>query len=113
MILDPAKERENSTRAKLSLLLFQLGELFKDPPTVLDYYDWSDNIDYILGEINQLSSTAFNRLEDLVIEAQRRGKQHVDDIDADEAPSVIEHSSYLYFEQVSFITSEINSIKSL
>lgn len=97
--------------AKLNVLLFQLGELVKDLPTVLDYRDWKNNIDYVMREIHDISDIAYEKLDDLVTQIIQIGEDHVYLLDSDEAPNVIAHSSETYFKQVAYLTSEINSLK--
>ncbi len=92
-------------------LLFQLGEILKEPPTVIDCYDWLDTIDALMRQIRAISKEAHDKLDDLICEVQRRGQEHVRDIDANESPSQVARSADLYFEQVSYTNSEINDLK--
>ena len=107
------KSKDEATQTKLGLLLFQLGELAKDPPTTVDLYDWRFNLDHVMEEIKELAPDYHERLYDLVTAIQAQGEQHVTDIDAEEAPNVIAHSGQIYFEKVSILNSEINQLKSL
>ncbi|CCB89468.1 hypothetical protein [Simkania negevensis] len=100
-------------RAKLSVLLYQLGDQLKEPPTILDYQDWKNNVDYIMQEIRDISDAAYYKLDDLVTEVLRLGEEHVYEIDSDEPPNVVARSAELFYTQVSYVTSEINSLKSL
>jgi len=106
-----AMELNEEQRSKLNVLLFQLGDLLKEPPTILDVHDWKNNIDYVMQEIREISSEAYEKLDDLVTQVWRLGEQHVYEIDSDEPPNVVAHSAEKYFEQVSYVTSEINSLK--
>jgi len=103
--------KESDPHTKLNHYLFQLSELIKSPPTVLDYHDWKSNVDFVMQEIHDLSDRAYEELEDLVTQLKRLGEDHVFRIDADEPPDVISRSSELYFEQVSYLTSEMNRLK--
>jgi len=105
--------KDDATKAKLQVLFFQLNEILKDPPTILDFPEWKDNISYVMDQIKELSELVYNRLDDLVTELIRRGENHVSDLDVDAAPQQTERSAYKYFEQLAYIESEINSLKSL
>ena len=107
------KFRDDAAHTKLNLLLFQLSESVKIPPTIVDLYDWRYNVDYVMGQIKELAPDHYNRLDDLVTAVQLQGQNHITDIDADEAVNVIAHSSEHYFEKVSMLISEINHLKSL
>jgi len=98
---------------RLNLLLFQLGELVKDPPTALDIEDWKKNVEYVMQEIRDISDHVYDRLDDLVTEVVRIGEEHIHQIDMDEAPSVVARSGELYFTQIAYLNSEINMLKSL
>ena len=100
-------------RSKLNILLFQLGDQLKEPPTVLDYQDWKNNVDYIMEEIRDISDAAYGKLDDLVTEALRLGEEHMHEIDSDEPPNVVGRSAELFYTQVSYVTSEINNLKAL
>ncbi len=100
-------------RAKLNVLLFQLGDQLKEPPTILDYQDWKNNVDYIMQEIRDISDTAYHKLDDLVTEVLRLGEEHVAEIDSDEPPNIVARSAELFFMQVSYVNSEINNLKAL
>lgn len=104
-------EFNEEKRTKLNLLLFQLGEMVKDPPTVLDHYDWKNDLDYVMQEIRDISEEAYEKLYDIVLQVQRMGEEHIGDIDGDAAPNVTARSAELYFQQVAYLTSEINSLK--
>ncbi|NGX51497.1 MAG: hypothetical protein K1060chlam2_01363 [Chlamydiae bacterium] len=106
------QSKEEATKTKLQLLLYQLGELLNEPPTTLDLPDWRDNVTYIMEEIRDISELAFNHLEDLVAEVVRLGEVHVADLDEDAPPKQTERTGYDYFKQVGFVSSEINSLKS-
>ena len=54
-----------------------------------------------------------DRLDDLVREASRLANKHVMDLDRDAPPKDSEQSAMEYFEQIAFVASEINAIKSL
>jgi len=105
-------ELNEEQRSKLSVLLFQLGDQLKEPPTILDYQDWKNNVDYIMEEIRDISDEAYNKLDDLVTEVLRLGEEHMHEIDAEEPPNVLARSAELFYAQVSYVTSEINSLKS-
>ena len=96
---------------KLNALLYQLGEQVKDLPTLLDYHEWKNNLDYTMQEIRDISDKAYESLEDLVTQVCRIGEEHIYELDNDEPPSVTARSSELYFEQVAYITSEVNRLK--
>jgi hypothetical protein len=100
-------------RVRLNTLLFRLSEFLKSPPIVIDLYTWTDDVEGVMDEIQGVSSDAYERLDDLVVELLHRAEQHISDLDADEAPSVVEHDNNLYFEQVARINSEINFLKKL
>jgi len=102
-----------SEKVKLGLLLFELGELFKNPPITIDYFDWTDRVDHVMDEIGRVSVQVFERIEALVSLVVLKAKEHVDDIDGDAMGNEIEQSSIRYYEQVGFLTSEINTIKGL
>jgi hypothetical protein len=105
--------KDEAAKAKLQLLLFQLSEILNDPPTILDLADWRDNISHVMDQIKEVSELAYNRLEDLVVEVVRRGEVHVDDLDSEAPPNQSERTAHEYFAQVAFVTSEINSLKSI
>lgn len=105
MLDQPSKE-------KLAVLLFQLSEQLKSPPVIIDFYDWREDVEYTLKEIKELSPFAFERLDDLVSEAIRIAALHVSNMDRDASPKELEQSSMDYHEQVAFVLSEINSVKS-
>ena len=100
-------------RVKINTLLFRLSDLLKSPPIVIDLYTWTADVEQVMDEMQEISSDAYERLDDLVVELLRRAEQHISDLDADEAPSIIEHDNNLYFEQVAIINSEINFLKKL
>lgn len=106
------KPKDEAGETKLGLLLFQLGELVKDPPTTVDLYDWRYNIDHVMKEIKDLAPDYYEQLDDLVTAVQMEGERHVSDIDAEEAPNVIAHSGEHYFAKVAHLISEINRLKS-
>ena len=105
--------KDEATRQKLQLLIFQLSEIINDPPTILDLADWEDNIEHVMNEIKDVSEMAYDRLDDLVIEVVRRGEIHVKDVDDEVSPKQSEQTAHEYFQQVAFVTSEINSLKSI
>lgn len=95
-------------------LLSQIAEMLKEPPIIIDFYDWREDLEQMMREIHSLSPHIHDRLDDLVSEAIRLGALHVNDIDKEEiSPNEVEQSSINYYEQIAFINSEINSIKSL
>ena len=102
---------KDEKQIKLHALFFQLGEILKEPPTIIDCYDWIDNIDFLMQQIQAISEDVYSKLDDLVTEVQRCGKEHVHDIDTEASPSQISRSADLYFKQVSYINSEINNLK--
>ncbi|MCB1110784.1 MAG: hypothetical protein KDK64_07350 [Chlamydiia bacterium] len=104
---------DDASKEKLQLLLFQLGEQLKDPPIVIDMYDWRETVEIIMTEIQEVAPIIYEQLEDLVVGAMRLAERHVSDLDRDASPKEIEQSSMEYFEQVAFVTSEVNRIKSL
>ena len=95
------------------LLLYQLGELIKDPPVVIDYYGWLNDVDRSMKAIKKVDREAYDRLIDLVSELQRRAGDMIKDLDDEEIPSTIARDHSHYFEEASFITSEINSLKNV
>lgn len=105
--------QDEASKEKMQLLLFQLSELLKDPPIVINLPDWRESVEDVMEEINELSSYAHDRLQDLVIEGVRRVEVHVEDLDSDAAPNKTESSAHEYYAQVAFINSEINALKSL
>lgn len=105
--------RDEASKNKLSLLLYQLSELMKNPPIVVDFYDWRDSVEITMDDIQDVAPYAHERLQDLVIEVVRRAEIHVDDLDRDALPTDKERSMHDYFAQVGFVTSEINALKSL
>ncbi len=105
--------QDKAAKSKLQVLLFQLTELLKDPPIIINLPDWRDNVEGVLEEIGALSPDAYDRLQSLVAEAIRRAVAHVGDLDNEAAPNKTERSYNEYFTQVAFVTSEINAIKSL
>jgi len=104
---------DEASKEKLQLLLFQLGETLKDPPVVIDIYSWRDSVEVIMEEIQKVSPYAYNMLEDLITETVRIANIHVSDLDRNAPPNEIEQSSMKYFEQVAFVNSEINNLKSM
>lgn len=102
---------QDENNHKLNLFLCQLGELIKEPPTVLNYYDWKSNIDYLMQEIHDVSDATYEKFNDLVAQVMEVGEEHVYFVDSDEPPNVISRSMEQYFKQVSYLTSEINSLK--
>jgi len=104
---------DEASKKQFNTLLFQLGELLNDPPVVIGLYGWMDDVDEVMEKIQKLSPEAYDRLEDLVSEAVQRANQHVSDIDAEADPKVLEHDSNLYFEEIAFVSSEINNLKIL
>ncbi|MBF5058906.1 hypothetical protein [Candidatus Neptunochlamydia vexilliferae] len=104
---------DEAAKTKLQVLFFQLGELLKDPPDIMNLSDWRDNVEYALTEIHEISDSAYERLHMLAHEAINRAIIHVNHIDKDMPPDQLERSSAEYFEQVGFITSEINALKSM
>ncbi|QVL58336.1 MAG: hypothetical protein KFB93_04435 [Simkaniaceae bacterium] len=105
--------QDEASKEKMQLLLFQLVELLKDPPIVINLQDWRDSVEDVIDEIEELSSFAYDRLQDLVAEAIRRAEVHVRDLDSDVPPQQTEKSYHEYFAQVAFVSSEINALKSL
>ncbi len=105
--------QDEASKEKIQLLLFQLGELLKDPPIVINFLDWRDNVEDVMGEIKDLSPYVYDRLQDLIIEVARRAEVHVEDLDNEAVPNDTERSYHEYFAQAGFVASEINSIKSL
>lgn len=105
--------KDKATKAKLQLLLYQLGETLKDPPIMLDVIYWKDTVEETMKQIKMSSELAYNRLEDLVDEAVRRAEAHVIDLDNEDTGQELGRTSHEYFEQVAFVTSEINSLKSI
>lgn len=105
--------KDEATKQKLQVLLFQLGEIIKDPPTILDLSVWEDNIELVMDEIKEVCELAYDRLDDLVIEVIRRGEIHVKNVDEEMPPNEVEQTEHEYFQQVGFVTSEINSLKSI
>ncbi len=104
---------DEASKEKLQLLLFQLGEQLKDPPIIIDLYDWSDTVEIIMKDIQGVSPYVHDRLEDLVNDAVRLANKHVMDLDKDAPPKDSEQSSMEYFEQIAFVASEIHAIRSL
>lgn len=104
--------KDEPSKEKFRMLLFQLGEMLNDPPIVINFLDWRETIEDLMEEIEELSPFAFGRLDDLVTEALRRAGTHVEDLDSDAAPGQIEKSEHEYFAQVAFVASEINDLKS-
>ncbi|MEM8728258.1 MAG: hypothetical protein AAGE99_06165 [Chlamydiota bacterium] len=105
--------RDKASKEKMRLLLYQLGELLNDPPIVINLIDWSDSIEDIMDEIEDLSPFARNRLQGLITEVVRRAEVHVDALDSDALPTKTETSAQEYYAQVAFAHSEINALKSL
>ena len=105
--------KDEASREALEVLLFQLMELLKSPPVVLDLPDWRENVEDVMNKIKDLSEVAYENLEDLVIEAVRRAEVHVQDLDENTQPQQTERSAQEYFTQVGFVSSEINSLKSI
>ena len=104
---------DEASKIKLHLLLYQLSEHLKDPPVVIDLYDWRDNLDHLMEEIEELSPYAYQSLRDLVDQALRIATEHVSDLDKDLAPRELQNSSMNYNKQLAFVMSEINRLKSL
>ena len=105
--------QDEASKTKLQVLLFQLAELLKDPPIVINLPDWRDNVEDVMDEIEGLSPYVRDHLDDLITEVIRRAEVHVDDLDREAAPNETERSYHEYFTQVAFVASEINAIKSL
>jgi len=104
--------KDEAAKEKLQLLLYQLSEILNEPPTTLDLPDWKDNVAYVMDQIKGVSELGYNHLEGLVIEVVRRGEVHVADLDEDASAAQTERTAYEYFEQVAFVASEINTLKS-
>jgi len=104
---------DDASKEKLQLLLFQLGEQLKDPPIMIDLYDWIDTVEIIMKDIQEVSPYVHDRLDNLVTEAARLANKHVMDLDKDAPPKDSEQSAMEYFEQIAFVASEINAVKSL
>jgi len=104
---------EEASKEALQLLLYQIMELLKAPPVVLDLPDWRENVEHVMNEIRKHSELAYDNLQDLVVEAVRRAEVHVQDFDEGAQPQQTERSSQEYFTQVGFISSEIHSLKSI
>ena len=104
---------DDASKEKLQLLLFQLGEQLKDPPIMIDLYNWRDNVEIIMKDIQEVSPYVHDRLDDLINEAMRLANKHVMDLDRDISRRDSEQSAREYFEQIAFVASEINAIKSL
>lgn len=104
---------DDTEKERLQVLLFQLSEQLKDPPLMIDLYDWRDTMEILMKEIKEISTFAYDRLDDLVNEAMRLAEKHVQDLDRDAPPKESEQSAMNYQEQIAFVTSEINTIKSL
>ena len=98
---------------KINTLLFELESLLNDPPLEIDLYSWINDVDHVMDKISENSPHAFSYLENLVLEAEKRAQEHVKNLDDEEEPHIIEESHNHYFEQVGFILSEINSLKSI
>ena len=105
--------KDDASKEKLQVLLYQLSEQLKDPPIMVNLNDWRDTVEFLMRDIQELSTYIHDRLEDLVDEAVRLAIQHVMDLDQDAPPKESEQSSMNYFEQVAFVSSEMNAIKSL
>ena len=110
---DPEIAPSQAVKKKINLLLFELENLLNDPPIEIDLYSWIDDVDRVMDKINENSPHAFSYLESLVLEAEKRAEEHVRNLDEEEEPHIIEESRNLYFEQVGFTLSEINSLKFL
>lgn len=104
--------KDETSKEKLRILLFQLSELLNDPPVVINFHDWTETVEDLMDEIEEFSSFVRNRLDDLVVEALKRANIHVEDLDNDAPPNQIERSAHEYYTQVAFVTSEINNLKS-
>ncbi|MCB1107671.1 MAG: hypothetical protein KDK76_06220 [Chlamydiia bacterium] len=104
---------DSASKEKLHILLYQLSEQLKNPPIVIDLHDWRESVEIIMKEIEEFSPYVFERLEDLVVEAIRLANIHVLDLDKEAPPKEVEHSAIEYQEQIAFVSSEINAIKSL
>lgn len=104
--------KDEASKEKLRVLLFQLSELLNDPPIVINWLDWTETIEDLMDEIEELSSFARNRLDDLIVEALRRARVHVEDLDSEAPPTQTERSAHEYYAQVAFVSSEINDLKS-
>jgi len=105
--------KDEASREALEVLLFQLMELLKGPPVFLDLPEWRENVEDVMNKIKDLSEVAYENLEDLVVEAVRRVEVHVQDLDENTEPQQTERSAQEYFTQVGFVSSEINSLKSI
>lgn len=101
------KQRE--PEEKLEPLLWQLRDLAQMPPVTIDLYVWQGDIDMVMKQIRTLSKGAYEQLEDLVLELEKRGVEHVRDMDNNEPPEVTEESRRRYFEQLAFLTSELQA----
>ncbi len=95
------------------MLLYKLGEIIKDPPVVIDYYAWLDDVDSILKQLKKVDREAYDRVIDLASELQRRAGDMIRDLDDEETPAILSKDQALYFEEASFITSEINALKNV
>ncbi len=104
---------DDSSKEKLQLLLFQLGEQLKEPPIMIDLYNWRDTVEIIMKDIQEVSPYVHDRLDALISEAMRLVHKHVMDLDRDISRKDSEQSAMDYFEQIAFVASEINAIKSL
>ena len=104
-------ELDQHSRDQLNLLLYQLSQLIDTPPLPIDHLVWLDDIDGKMKGIQHISQHVFEQLVDLIVELQKRGEEHVKDIDDDETPHVIEQSGRRYYEQACFVHSEINRLK--
>lgn len=109
----PELPQDEPSKEKLKLLLFNLGEMLKDLPIIIDLYNWRDDVEYVMEEIKSLCPYIYNRLEDLVSRASQLAALHVNALDSDAPPNELEQSRINYFGQIAFVNSEINAIKSL
>ncbi len=98
-----------SPEESLEPLLWQLRDLAQMPPVTIDLYVWERDIDAVMKQIRALSKRAYEQLEDLVLELEKRGIEHVRDLDNNEPPEVMEESHRRYFEQLAFLTSELQA----
>lgn len=104
--------QDEASKEKLRMLLYQLSELLNDPPIVINIRDWTETIEDLMDEIEELSPFVRNRLDDLVVEALKRAHIHVEDLDSDAPSNQTERSAHEYYAQVAFVSSEINNLKS-
>ncbi|MEM7175643.1 MAG: hypothetical protein AAF443_06945 [Chlamydiota bacterium] len=105
------RRKKKPSADQLEPLLWQLRELIGYLPTPIDLYEWREDIDAVMRQIRAFSLPIHERLEGLVLELGKRGVEHVHDLDDEESPAVTEESARRYFEQASFLTSEIQSLR--